>query len=169
MGHPIIKWLHCYSACSNALQLVSQAQASSSCEKLLLAVDRGQDSKCKSSWEFTAYSFGAAQWCKEVFYQQQIEILNTELDPRMCEMLENGCEVQENGWRKNAANRKRRRNGMTQAAEVNFFLLAPSSIVNHKLIPLFYGKRIQTLYIFRNDVGLYTIKWFPVVSNTAKY
>lgn len=47
-----------------------------------------------------------------------------------------------------------------QAAEVNFFLLAPSSIVNCKLIPLFYGKRIQTpyIYIFRNDVGLYTIK-----------
>lgn len=48
--------------------------------------------------------------------------------------------------------------GMTKAAEANIFILSSSVIVNPKLIPLLRGKRIQTSYIFRNDVRLYTMK-----------
>lgn len=45
-----------------------------------------------------------------------------------------------------------------QAAEVKSFLLALSSIVNCKFIPPLCRKRIQTSYVCREDVGLYTTK-----------
>lgn len=75
LGHPIIKWLHCYSACSNALQLVSQAQASSSCEKLLLAVDSGGDSTNTRAAEFTAYSFGLHSGVKRCCTSSKLKFL----------------------------------------------------------------------------------------------
>lgn len=76
-------------------------------------------------------------------------------------------EAWENQQRTDIDNSKHRYTSTAWAAEGNFFLPALSR--NYKWLLLFCKKRTWALCTRRNDVGLNTTKWFPVVSNTTKY
>lgn len=76
-------------------------------------------------------------------------------------------EAWENQQRTDTNNSKHRYTSTAWAAEGNFFLPALSG--NYKWILLFCEERTQALYPCRNDVGLNTTKWYPVVSNATKY